>query len=555
MARLGPADRAKLAAVKRQVGAARGPAAITQKDPLSSGGGFGAVPVLSQGMLFRDIGSTGLRAFSGWVREEFLPQLVGRTASTVYREMQDNSPTVGSILFAVQGVMRKVQWRVEPVDDSGAAQESADFVSSLMNDMDHSWDDFIVEALSMLPYGFSTHEIVYKRRNGRQNETADTPTSNYNDGKIGWHRLPIRSQDTILKWFFGLNGEILGYTQQPWVGTLTDIPMSKSLLFRPLQHKNNPEGRSILRNSYLPYTYIRRLQEQEAILFERMSGLPVVKIPQAIIDAAAAGDPQAQAFYTAAQNMVRNVRIDEQMGVVLPSDVWKSETGAGSVPMFHFELVTPASGRQNLDANTPIARYKLDILSSVLADFVQMGHEARGTQSLAVTKVDLFIQAIEGWLNCVGTVLNKYALPRIFRLNGMDEDLMPQLVPDLAQRIDLDVMSNVVLRLSQSGMPLFPDAELENYLRDAAGMPDLNDEGINTQRIMQELRQEIEDTKAQAKQDIASAKKPPTGGPAKKYDVLRAVILKTLASRAEHIGGSATTKKRRRRKVWQVGLG
>src|SRR6266536_4872456 len=53
---------------------------------------------------------------------------------------------------------------------------------------------------------------------------------------------------------------------------------------------------------------------------------------------------------------------------------------------------------------------------------------------------------------------------------------MPKIQPELAQRVDLDVLSNFVLRLSQAGMPLFPDEELESYIRDAGGMPDVADE-------------------------------------------------------------------------------
>ena len=62
--------------------------------------------------------------------------------------------------------MRRVTWRVEPANDSSEAQKEADFADSLRNDMSHTWDDFLVEALSMLGYGYSAHEIVYKRRLG-----------------------------------------------------------------------------------------------------------------------------------------------------------------------------------------------------------------------------------------------------------------------------------------------------------------------------------------------------------------------------------------------------
>jgi hypothetical protein len=73
-------------------------------------------------------------------------------------------------------------------------------------------------------------------------------------------------------------------------------------------------------------------------------------------------------------------------------------------------------------------------------------------------------------------VLNRFLLPRTWRLNGLNPDLMPHITPDLAQRIDLDVLGQFVLALSQAGMPLFPDPDLEDWIRDTAGMPERPDD-------------------------------------------------------------------------------
>src|SRR5260221_7623332 len=61
------------------------------RSPYRDGSGGWPPPTLSYGMNFKDFGSYGLRQWSGWIREEFLPQLVGREAARVYREMADNS--------------------------------------------------------------------------------------------------------------------------------------------------------------------------------------------------------------------------------------------------------------------------------------------------------------------------------------------------------------------------------------------------------------------------------------------------------------------------------
>ena len=452
---------------------------LPNKTPEMSGGSWGPPPNFDSSMLLADLGSTGLRAFGGFIREEFIPNLIGRQGATIYREMLDNSPIIGALMFAILGTMRKVEWRCEAVDDAAPAQAAMEFAESLRFDMSHTWDQLVTEILSMIGYGYSFHEIVYKRRLGPQPHRRngpypglDRPSSKFDDAMIGWARIPTRSQDTILKWFLDENGEILGLTQQPWIGRLVDIPMEKAMLFRPQHHKNNPEGRSVLRNAYRPYYFIKRLEEGEAIHIERMAGNVIVRVPTALLDQAKAGNSGAIASLNAYKLMATRSRTDEQMGLLLPSDTFANANGPTPIPMFGYEYVVPQGGSRTTDANTPIVRHKLDILTSVLADFIQMGHTTRGAQNLGETKVDTFMAAVEGWLDDVAAVFNKEGLAKIWALNGMDPNLMPEYVPDMAQQIDLDILSNFILRLSQAGVQMFPDEDLEDYVRDAAGLPD-----------------------------------------------------------------------------------
>lgn len=436
---------------------------------------------LTWSQLSRTRGSSGLRQYGGWVREEFLPQLRGRQAARTYREMQDNSPTVGAILFAIQQTMRQVSWRVSAADDTPEAIAGAEFVESCMEDMNQPWPDFISETLSMLPYGFAPHELVYKKRNGRVSKSGNAGypkarNSKYSDGKIGWGKIALRGQDTILKWFFDEEGDVTGLTQQPWFGGLIDIPINKLLLFRPRAHKNNPEGNSILRSAYRPWWFASRLEEQEAIALERMSGTPEYRIPNAVMEAAALGDAGALASIEQFKKIVTNIKVDEQMGLITPSDTYENPDGTPStVPMYEFKYNVPQSGRVAINFDPSIERYKLDMMTSVLADFLMLGHSSRGTQSLGVTKLDLFFQATEGWLDSNAAVLNDYGIARLWDLNGDTADTMPQFVPSMPQRTDLDSLGNFIYNMAQSGARLFPDNDLENYLREAADLPELSE--------------------------------------------------------------------------------
>ena len=94
-----------------------------------------------------ELGSTGLRRSGGTVYEEFLSSLRGIRGARVYREMADNDPTIGSMLFAIEKVITRLEWRVDPYSDHSAdgdiseqEKEAAAFIESCLHDMSDSWD-------------------------------------------------------------------------------------------------------------------------------------------------------------------------------------------------------------------------------------------------------------------------------------------------------------------------------------------------------------------------------------------------------------------------------
>ena len=76
----------------------------------------------------QETGVTGLRRAGGYVQDEFLPQLTGYRGIQVYREMRDNDPVVGAILYAIDKLLRQVKWRVQPASTRVEDQRSAKFV-------------------------------------------------------------------------------------------------------------------------------------------------------------------------------------------------------------------------------------------------------------------------------------------------------------------------------------------------------------------------------------------------------------------------------------------
>jgi hypothetical protein len=112
------------------------------------------------------LGSTGLRAFGGFVQEDFLPELMGVRGARTYRQMADNDPIVGALIFAISMLIRQVEWSVKAVDESDEAQAAKDFVEECIADMETSWASVMAEVCTMFVYGYAPMEVAWKRRVG-----------------------------------------------------------------------------------------------------------------------------------------------------------------------------------------------------------------------------------------------------------------------------------------------------------------------------------------------------------------------------------------------------
>jgi hypothetical protein len=433
-----------------------------------------------------ELGVTGVKRVSGYVDEEFLPALRGRKAIRVYREMSANDSMVGALLFSIDKLIREVEWKVLPPEQSDQGALAQEFLESCMEDMSHSWDDFIGEVLSMLIYGWSWHEIVYKRRLGPWQKDPKK-RSKHEDGLIGWRKMPIRAQETLLRWSFDESGGVRAMVQMaPPRYQTTVIPIEKSILFRTSIAKGNPEGVSLLRTAYRAWYFKKRLEEFEAIGVERdLAGMPVGKVPADYLTAAK-GTPQAKTV-DAFRKMVRGVRRDENEGLVLPTQ-YDPDT---KQPLFDFELMSSGGTRQ-FDTNGIITRYEQRILMSVLADFILVGHEQTGSYSMHTDKTGIFRAALNAITKAIADTLNRYAVPRLFEVNGWKLDSLPRFEPTNVDPPDLAQLASFISATAGSGMQWFPDPELEKYVREIARLPEMTDEDVDFKREMYQQEQAME---------------------------------------------------------------
>lgn len=432
----------------------------------------------------RELGQVGLKALSGYVQDEPLATLQGLKGIKVWREMSDSDPVVGSLLFIIRQQIRKIDINVEPADlpkghpKAQVAEQMVDWVKGVLDDMQTPMTDVKAEASTMLEYGFAPMEFVLKYRHGRNGERP----SKHDDGLLGVHKISLRAQETIDRWEMADNGDIKGLWQTPPNGATRFIPIEKLLLFRTTSVKNNPEGRSILRNAYRPWLMKKTIERVEGIGIERdIAGLPIVRLPMSLIKAHNEGDPNATKMFNSYVRMVTHVRRDQKEGIIMPSD-W-DEQGKGR--LYEFELLASPSKRST-DTSGPIARYSQEIAQSALVDFVLLGHGARGTQALATTKVDVFLDSIQGYMDNIAQTLQRM-IDVLWEVNNLDYDVMPRLCADNTRQVDPERLAQLITSLAGAGLPIFPDPVTEDWVRKRVGLPEPSPEAVAMRQAQQML--------------------------------------------------------------------
>lgn len=407
---------------------------------------------------YKQLGSTGLRRYGSQIYEEFLPELRWPRAGRVYQEMSDNDPVIGSILYLAEMLIRGTTWEVKAASDSPEDIKAAEFLKSCMDDMEMSWANVISEILSMLTYGFSLHEILYKIRRG-PHEKSPKYRSQYTDGKIGWRALPVRSQASIEEWLYNNDYELTGVVQvaEPDNKRVV-IPMSKALLFRTRVTRDNPEGKSLLRNAYRPWFFKKHFEEIEGIGIERdLAGFPVLTAPENL-DLWNEEDSQMSALRVRAEELVASVRRDSEEGILLPYG-------------WNLELLTSGSSRQ-IDIGSTIERYDNRIAITMLSDIILIGSKS-GSFALADTKQSMLAAALQSQIMNIADIFNNKAVTQLFEVNNFKITALPKIMPG---QIQTPSLKELALILRAMKLNIAGDHKLLNYFRYILGMPELSNE-------------------------------------------------------------------------------
>lgn len=391
---------------------------------------------------------SGTQLIDWIINEEYNADLSWQSWIEKFEMMRKSDAQVFATLLAMELPIRSTAWKVLPAtnedgETDDAAREVQRFVQkNLFEKMSSTWNQFLQEALTMLPFWFSIFEKVY---------WIDA------EWMIFLKKLWFRKQNTIFKrqqedGTAGIQQVLPEATfewPEKWKQTV-NIPASKLLVFSFRREGDNYAWTSVLRSAY-KHRYIKdKLYRYDAIKHERQAvWIPVIYWPTDMDD-----DDLAEA-----QRIVWNIRSNESTGVVMPGskdDWW---------------LLEFADMKANSwsDLFESIKHHNREIAKNILAQFLELGDTASWSRSLSEDQSDLFLLSLTAVAQQIEDVVNRFLIPELVDLNFDVEDY-PKI--QFAKLGDTDYQKFATMLATLTGASLLtPDENIEDFIREEVGLP------------------------------------------------------------------------------------
>lgn len=398
-----------------------------------------------------EIGFVGNKIFAGLPQDEYNTDLMFPQSTKVYDQMRRSDGQIAAVLSAMKLPIRSTKWYVEPEDEADyqeLAQEVADFVhDNLFGGMKYSWDDHLREALTMLEFGFSVFEKVYRYDtwNGRPVVFIDKYAPRV--ASSIW-RFPQDEQYNIVE------VEQINYM----TGQIVNIPLNRCRVYTYNREGDNIVGISALRPAYKHWYIKDAIYSIVSVGIEKtLIGTPYGKLPKGTSEE----DRQK------VLDLLASVRAAEESGFTIPNDV----------------DVSMLEGSKNpLDAMPFIEHHDTLIARSVLAQFINLGtmsSASGGSYALGNTMVDMFIMGLESVANYIQGEAQKDIEELVIWNFGPDAPI-PQLKHKNISFRDMSQVAQALYWLG-AGHLVEPDQDMENYIRDLFGMPPIPEEALKNQ--------------------------------------------------------------------------
>lgn len=172
----------------------------------------------------------------------------------------------------------------------------------------------------------------------------------------------------------------------------------------------------------------------------------------------------------AAMTIAKRMKTGTEVGVVLSSRV----DAESKAPAYDVSLLK-SPGERQFDAGPIIERCNREKLFATGTDVILLGHEKTGALNEGGNgseKRDILNGGINAMAERVADVFNRQVIPELCTLNGIPEEVWPEMKPQRLQReITLGEFMKALSDGTAAGAGLLPDDAVENEIRARLRLP------------------------------------------------------------------------------------
>lgn len=421
---------------------------------------------IPQGVSAQEFGVSGTENFGGYIRrEDFNPELDDfQKAIRIYEQMRRTDAQIRAMLQVIKLPLRGATWTCNPASSDPVDQQIADFCNSCLFEsdaMEESWDYTLRHILLQLDFGFSVLEKVWK---------VDA------DGYYRYKKLAPRLPKTVREWHTDREGKLLavvqyapvpkstmrtatGQQRTPTYGTSVSyqyltIPAEYAAVFSLEREGDNYEGWSVLRTVYRNWWFKDQAYRTMGVGLDRWGiGIPVAKL-----------EPDhnlTKEQLETLRDVLQAIRANERAYLVAPPhvsyDILGSQ-GQGTIGNL---------GISWIDHNdSQIAR-------NVLAGFLTMGRDPKGTLGFGSRLTDMFVSSLNGIAAGIAGDLKRQIVKPLCDVNfDMTRRQYPDPVCLDLERVDMEKLIDTMAQLT--GTVITATDDDESLLRKMMGLPTLD---------------------------------------------------------------------------------
>ena len=410
------------------------------------------------------LGTTAQSISGGFVAtDDRLPRMTGPQRYDVMLEMIQDFTIIASGVRLFLNLIAKSNWNViPPKDEHGepvpGAQEKADLIAEMMNDMTIPWSRIVRKLAMYRFYGFAISEWVMEKRD---------------DGVIGMRSIEHRPQKSISRWEITEGGNVEGAWQRQANGQEVLLPRDKIIYMVDDSLTDHPEGMGLLRHLIRTVTRLKGYEQLEEVGFETdLRGIPVAYAPLKEIskESETRGIPWANRKKQPMVQYISGHIRNKKQGILLDSETYRSndeQQSPSAIKKWEAQLL---SGDASSFGEIAAAIERVNREGARVLGIEQIMLDGGGSQAMHKSKTGTFYMTVTSTIQELGDSLERDWLDAIWDVNGWDEELKPDLTAEEIRDEDITEVTTALANIARAGVTFSPDDEAILEVLDMMGL-------------------------------------------------------------------------------------